>query len=370
MELWTVSNKTILLLYVIAASYLTVQSRSSWFVMYVLLYAALSMLVLIISDRSIKLGIVVCILAGLLGCTACVQPCFALLLPMTVCELASLFTGRPRFVLLAVLLPLPFVQGGMLTLYALVAVLTLFHYELVGRYAAKVSVQEDRMEELRADRQRLAKRLSENEDYIRTNEHMSKLEERNRLSQQIHDGIGHAMTGALIQMEAAKRLIRTDPATAETLLQNAIGISKEGIEQIRLTLKNVKPPQEQLGLNRLKMTVEAFGASTNLLTTVVHHGNMEVITPQQWRIIYENVTEALTNAAKYAQASAVHVEVTVLGRVIKAVVADNGRGVDKVVKGLGLRGMEERAAAVNGTVIADGTRGFTVTTLLPYKTQD
>jgi signal transduction histidine kinase len=370
MELWTVGNKTILLLYVIAASYLTEPGSSPWFVMYILLYMALNVLALIVPDRRVKLGIAACILAGLLGCTAYVQPSFALLLPLTVCELAAFFPGRPRFVLLSALLPLPFLRGDALALYALITILTLFYYELIRRYAAKVSAQANKMDELTANEQRMAKRLSEREDYIRTNEYMSKLEERNRLSQQIHDGIGHAMTGALMQMEAAKRLIHSDPAMAESLLQNAIGISKEGIEQIRLTLKNVKPTQEQLGLNRLRQAVEAFGARANLLTTVVHQGNMEVITPQMWKVIHENVTEALTNAAKYAQASAVHVEVAVLGRIIKAVVADNGRGADKVVKGLGLRGMEERAAAANGTVIADGTRGFTVTTLLPYKAQE
>jgi signal transduction histidine kinase len=59
------------------------------------------------------------------------------------------------------------------------------------------------------------------------------------------------------------------------------------------------------------------------------------------------------------------VEVRVLNRLIKAVVSDNGQGARKVVKGLGLIGMEERTAAVNGTVVADGTNGFSVTMLIP-----
>jgi signal transduction histidine kinase len=192
------------------------------------------------------------------------------------------------------------------------------------------------------------------------------LTERNRISQEIHDGIGHAMTGALIQMEAAKRLLPVNTDQAGALLQNAIGISKEGIEQIRLTLKNTKPLIEQLGYSRLKAMVEAFSAQSGIRTSVVREGDMESITPLHWKIIHDNVTEALTNAAKYAGATAIHVEVRVLNRFIKAAVADNGQGSLKVVKGLGLLGMEERTAAVNGTVTADGTAGFTVTTLIPY----
>jgi signal transduction histidine kinase len=50
---------------------------------------------------------------------------------------------------------------------------------------------------------------------------------------------------------------------------------------------------------------------------------------------------------------------------IRSVVADDGQGAPRIVKGLGLAGMEERAAAAGGTVIVDGSRGFSVTTLLP-----
>jgi signal transduction histidine kinase len=48
-------------------------------------------------------------------------------------------------------------------------------------------------------------------------------------------------------------------------------------------------------------------------------------------------------------------------------VADNGKGAGKVKKGLGILGMEERAASAGGTVIVDGSRGFSVITLLPIR---
>jgi signal transduction histidine kinase len=52
---------------------------------------------------------------------------------------------------------------------------------------------------------------------------------------------------------------------------------------------------------------------------------------------------------------------------IRVEVKDNGRGVQKITKGLGIIGMEERTAAINGTIIVDGTDGFSVTMLLPVK---
>jgi signal transduction histidine kinase len=367
MELWTVGNKTILLIYVIIASYFGTIEPTRWLVFYFLLYLALNLIVHILKDKRMKQGIILLIIIYLIGCAEYVHPYFVLLLPLSAYELASFYIRRQGILLLIVLLPMLFMQHEMLALYAFIAVLSFFNYVMIRQYMAKVNIQEDETERMRHSHQRLTKKLSENQDFIRVSEYTVKLEERNRLAQEIHDGIGHAMTGALIQMEAAKRLLASDPDSAQTLLQNAIGISKEGIEEIRLTLKNKKPQMEQLGLSRLKTMVETFGAQAGLLTTIVHEGDMEIITPLQWKIIHENATESLTNAAKYADASAVHVEVRVLNRFIKSVVSDNGRGVSKVVKGLGLIGMEERTAAVNGTVIADGTRGFIVTTLIPYE---
>lgn len=368
MELWTVGNKTILLFYVVLVTYFSDREPSRWLVLLVLIYASLNLALHIVKDARMKKALLFAVLVYAIGCAWKEEPNFVLLLPLNLCELALLFAGRQRYPALLAVLALPgfALRGHELVSYAFIAMLSFVNHALIRQYMAKTIRQEDAIDRLRRDVQRLTKKQNDNDEFARTSEYMVKLEERNRLAQEIHDGLGHAMTGALIQMEAAKRLLDSDPAMAGTLLQNAIGISKEGIEEIRLTLKNHKPLVEQLGLNRLKAAVESFGMQSNLRTSVVHEGNMEVITPLQWKIIHENVLECLTNAAKYASATAVNVEVRVFNRFIQAVVSDNGKGAGQIVKGLGLLGMEERTASVNGTVIADGSSGFTVSTLIPY----
>ncbi|KYD09140.1 hypothetical protein B4102_2667 [Heyndrickxia sporothermodurans] len=226
---------------------------------------------------------------------------------------------------------------------------------------------ESQLDLMRKNIQKLTKHLNENKEYIRQSEYTVKLEERNRISQEIHDKIGHSMTGALIQMEAAKRLMELDKEKAEELLQNAINISKEGIENIRMTLKNMKPPTEQVGIHRMKLFIDEFSAKHDLNTTLTHNGNLDTISPIQWKIIHENVTEALTNTMKYSDASHVSVDIKVLNKLIRVEVKDNGKGAEKIKKGLGIIGMEERTAAINGKIIVDSTHGFSVTTLLPIQ---
>src|SRR5699024_6712129 len=106
---------------------------------------------------------------------------------------------------------------------------------------------------LRLNQQRLMRRLHENDTFMKQSAYTFKLEERNRISQEIHDEIGHAITGALIQMEATKKLMTINPEKAEELLQNAIGITQDGIERIRYTLKDMKPSTKQVGINQLKL---------------------------------------------------------------------------------------------------------------------
>lgn len=366
MERWNLVNKLIVLLLIIAVSYFGEVQPSPWMVLSLLAYIAVMLLAQLVHPPRLKL--VLNAFAGyvLLLCMHSVNPVFILLLPLILRDILNGYLRSPYVLLSVMALPLLFLSELQLQLgYAFITAFFAFNGTYADLLQGKIRRQEEQLDKLRGTQERLMNRLHENEDFIRAAEYTYKLEERNRLSQELHDGVGHAMTGALIQMEAAKALLWKDEQAAEKLLQNAIGISQEAIEQIRLTLKNTKPPTQQLGIHRLKAVVEAFGSSSGLLTTVVHEGEIERISPLHWKVIHDNAAEALTNTAKYAGATAVHVEVRVLGKLVKAVVSDNGRGQAKIVKGLGLVGMEERAAAVNGTVIADGASGFSVTTLLP-----
>ncbi|WP_397373704.1 sensor histidine kinase [Paenibacillus sp. PAMC21692] len=267
---------------------------------------------------------------------------------------------------LPALAPLPLLQGDLQASYGLIALLSLLFHLLLDRHARQSATAKAAMEALRADIHRLQRSLGESNDYIRQSEYTFKLEERNRLSQDIHDKIGHSMTGALIQMEAAKRLQAKDPERSAELLGNAIAISKEGIESIRLVLRDMKPLAEQLGLNRLRLFIDEFAATHGgLRVALTFEGDVGRIEQLHWQIIHRNVTEALTNAAKYARATTVSVHIEVLNTMVKAGVSDNGVGASKIVKGLGIAGMEERAASANGKVIVDGSAGFSVTTLLP-----
>ncbi|MFX3631708.1 MAG: sensor histidine kinase [Candidatus Pristimantibacillus sp.] len=366
MELWKIIFKVILLLYVIILSYTSETAITPWYMLSILLYISVNISFYILKKNGVKALLITLYTMLIIMAALYVNPLLIVLIPVNIYEWVTLYVKNNGVALLLMLTPMAFLPHDILLIYGFVAVLSFVYCKMLMTYTVKIESYRDNIEKMNSDIQRLTNRLNDNNEYIRQSENMFKLEERNRISQEIHDKIGHSMTGALIQMEAAKRLIATDTEKTSELLQNAIHISKDGIESIRLVLKNMKPLTEQLGINRLKLFIDEFSATHSIKTALTHEGNVDLITPLHWVIIQQNATEAMTNTMKYSNANSVSVHIQVLKTVIKVVISDNGKGAMKVIKGLGIIGMEERTAAVNGTVIVDGSRGFSVTTLIPY----
>ncbi|MGV3489221.1 MAG: sensor histidine kinase [Tuberibacillus sp.] len=370
MEIGLILTKLILLLYLIISYAGSDLNRAPWFVFVVLVYICLNVALYIFKNNKIKTALHVTVLILILVSQYRIYSLFMVVLTVNMYELAMIYSKRKVEIILLTLLPLFYLKGDYLASYLLVTALCLLIFTAVQSYTERLKRLESQADHLRKHAQSLIHRLNNNEEYLRQSEYTFKLEERNRISQEIHDHIGHAMTSALIQMEASKRMLETGNVSASReLLENAIQISKGGIDQIRATLKHMKPAKEQIGFNRIKLLAGEISSQQNLVVRVTHSGNLDVISPLQWKVLYENVSEALTNVLKYAKATTVSIDIQVLNKFIKLTVKDNGQGVGKIKRGLGILGMEERTAALDGQIIIDGSDGFSVTTLLPIENE-
>jgi signal transduction histidine kinase len=365
MENWIIISKLILLVYLVCNFIQTAVANIPWVVFSFLLYLSMNLLIYHMKQEKLKKTFLFLSIIQIVYSYQEVHPLFIVLLPMNLCEMAAQYINKKWLIFVLTLMPMIWIDHAVRYQYGLVAAFCFLVYNLAEKFISRLELQETQMDAMRKNIQKLSTSLHNNEEFIRQSEYTFKLEERNRLSQVFHDKIGHSMTSALIQMEAAKRLMGTEQEKAIELLQNAINISKVGIESIRITLKNLKPPTEQLGIQRMKFLIEEFSAKHQIHTPLIYKGNLDIIKPIQWKIIQENLLEALTNALKYSKATVISTEVLVLNSLIKVEVKDNGKGAGKIKKGLGIIGMEERTVAINGKIIVDGLNGFSVTMLLP-----
>ena len=236
MEFWLIVSKLIVFIYIVFSyMYLNV-ANLPWIILTLLLYLSVNMLISICKKYVQKH---INFYFNWLSYVIYMEDSFVLyfVLPLNLYEIIFRYIEKRWQLFIIMMIPIIFTNESIRMTYGLIVAFSFLVLTMAERYISRVLKLESQNDQMRKDMQRLTKSLNENKEYIRQSEYTFKLEERNRLSQEIHDKIGHSMTGALIQMEAAKRLMGIDKEKSAELLQNAIHISKDGIESIRITLK-------------------------------------------------------------------------------------------------------------------------------------
>jgi two-component system NarL family sensor kinase len=175
-------------------------------------------------------------------------------------------------------------------------------------------------------------------------------EERRRLRRDLHDGVGAALSGVLLQVESARELVG-DP-TAQRLLDAAAAGVAEAVRDVRHVTDDLRPPAlDDLGLPAsLAALAERAGTpdrqvSTRIVEPPALPAAIEVA-------CYRITAEALANVTKHSGASSVSVSLHVDAALREPVleVVDDGRGLPGAVgdRGLGLGSMRRRAEEVGG----------------------
>lgn len=249
--------------------------------------------------------------------------------------------------------------------YVFLTVILALFYHLLGRGYHLMKAKEEANEALKRHMEELSQKVEQQKAQFLRETQLAKLEERNHLSHQIHDQLGHALTGGLIQLEAAQAILYKDPEKASELLGNAIVINKNGIDSIRKTLQATKPAQESIAISQMKAKLEEFENDYQIRTVFHYEGDLRRVTQAMWYVCYHNLNEALTNVLKYSKATRVNIQLTVLNKIVRFKIQDNGLGTAHFEKHLGIIGMEERTSKLGGNLVIDTRSGFGIVTLLP-----
>ena len=210
----------------------------------------------------------------------------------------------------------------------------------------------------------MEKKIDELEKYLDQNNIITVLKERNFIAQKLHDHLGHRITSSIMQLEVTKEMIGNNDEIAKKSLVTAMGNLREGMEEIRDFLRQVKPGQSVIGIENIKELVLKFQYVSGIETVFLCDGDTSAIKLMELRIIEDNIKEALTNAAKYSNATKITVSILVFNMFYRVEIRDNGRGVEKLSKGLGLRGIEERLEEINGRVEYYNDNGFVVNMII------
>lgn len=208
-----------------------------------------------------------------------------------------------------------------------------------------------REEALRREQEGLAERAAE--------------AERTRIARELHDVISHGVSLMVVQAEAAREVVLTQPERAATALDAVSDAGRRAISDLRSMLDILHESEVRRDLNRLLTPVRGAGLDVQLNDSANAAGLPEEI----WLAIYRVVQEAATNTLRHAKADELRVDITRADGQVIVEVSDDGRGHgDEPGSGRGIEGMRARVSEVGGnvtTTAADAGGGFRVRAEIP-----
>jgi two-component system, NarL family, sensor histidine kinase UhpB len=183
--------------------------------------------------------------------------------------------------------------------------------------------------------------------------------ERQRIAQELHDEVGQGLTAALLGL---KRAIDRGPSELAAELGAVQDITRASLDEVRQVARRLRPGVlDDLGLrSALNALVRDFAEMTGVRVTPRIPRPMPRLEPAAELVIYRIAQESLTNIARHANAT--HVDLSLVDDRTQVVlrVVDDGRGIDGVAEGAGIRGMRERALLVGADLaIGSGPAGGT-----------
>ncbi len=197
-------------------------------------------------------------------------------------------------------------------------------------------------------------------------EEMAVLAERNRITGEIHDTVGHTLTSAAIAIEAGEKLLAQDPEAARRKLTLAREQVRQGLIDIRQAVRTIKAGGEKdfpLAIHEWTGDVKR---RTGLEITAILDVKTKLL-PIQQSVLLNALKECATNSLKHGHATRADLLIQEYKGNVTMTFTDNGLGAQAFEFGFGLDNMLRRAGSIGGALTASGEEGegFTVSITIP-----
>lgn len=181
-------------------------------------------------------------------------------------------------------------------------------------------------------------------------------EERKRIARELHDGVGQALYSILVGLNVIGQSVGMSES-GKKHVDELLHMTSKAMEEVKRMALELRPSAlDDLGLlPALRSLMKRVEKNFGILVELHVQGERRRYAAAVETALYRIVQEALTNTAKYAQASHVGIVFEDREKEIVVTVVDDGVGFDveralHAEKGLGLFGMKERAQLLGGTV--------------------
>ncbi|EEK78160.1 Two-component protein Kinase [Bacillus cereus R309803] len=208
------------------------------------------------------------------------------------------------------------------------------------------------------------------EQYMSQIERITLAEERNRLSSELHDTVGHAYTSIIMGMET----LRTELATEMGIqrLDSLLDMGRKSIDDVRGYLHQMDSPCQSPSLIQSLQNLGAeFQEHAQVNVSFRTFGEEYQLSRQAKIAFIRCLQESLTNAVRHGQGTEIIVSLQFDEQYTRLEVQDNGKGNVEWQEGFGMNAMKERAMNLQGhlSVYTKPEEGMLVTCTIPRQTE-
>lgn len=256
-----------------------------------------------------------------------------------------------------------------LRILVIIASIYILFYYIAKLYESKMDAQK-LYDKLRVSEDKLMVVNEELEIYADSIEEVTLLKERNRISREIHDSVGHALSTAMIQLSAMESLGETQSKVMGEMAKSLREFINESFQDVKRAVNELRPDEYEnyQGIFRLQEVCKTFEKLSGIkVKTMVSKGEWN-LTTKQLQNLYRITQEVLSNSLRHGKATNVNVVMNFVGDQFVISFKDNGEGVEKIVeRGLGLIGIKERTMEMGGFLDMKSTanEGFFVKVVIP-----
>ena len=196
--------------------------------------------------------------------------------------------------------------------------------------------------------------------YLALSEKIAEDRERKRIAREIHDTLGHALTGISAGIDAVKVLVDIDTNRAKEQLNNVSVVVRDGIRDVRGSLNKMRPGA--LENNTLKEAlikiIREYEAISNLEIHLLYKWDNIDLDIAKEDIVFRVIQESITNSVRHGHAKTIWIELLEEDEAYVMTIQDDGVGFDELRYGYGLKQMQERLMIIGGSVHFENRDGF------------
>ncbi|RSJ41359.1 sensor histidine kinase [Streptococcus sanguinis] len=196
--------------------------------------------------------------------------------------------------------------------------------------------------------------------YLALSEKIAEDRERKRIAREIHDTLGHALTGISAGIDAVKVLVDIDTNRAKEQLNNVSVVVRDGIRDVRGSLNKMRPGA--LENNTLKEAlikiIREYEAISNLEIHLRYEWDNIDLDIAKEDIVFRVIQESITNSVRHGHAKTIWIELLEEEEAYVMTIQDDGIGFDELHYGYGLKQMQERLMIIGGSVHFENRDGF------------